>query len=87
MEAKLPSGLIKGHAYSVTDVRRMRQGKGIVAFFKNEKLDMIKLRNPWGQAEWNGAWSDKYVRYGALISYDNGVSSHRNVLSVCDIRV
>ncbi len=61
MEAKLDNGLIKGHAYSITDVRTVKIGSGLIDFFKNEKIDMIRLRNPWGQKEWNGAWSDGFV--------------------------
>uniref|UniRef100_A0A672RVU7 Calpain 5a n=1 Tax=Sinocyclocheilus grahami TaxID=75366 RepID=A0A672RVU7_SINGR len=58
MEARLDCGLVKGHAYAVTDVRKVRLGTGLLAFFKSEKLSMIRMRNPWGQREWNGAWSD-----------------------------
>uniref|UniRef100_A0A8C4QX26 Calpain 5 n=1 Tax=Eptatretus burgeri TaxID=7764 RepID=A0A8C4QX26_EPTBU len=58
MEARTPTGLVKGHAYSVTDVRRVRLGQGLIAFFKSEKLNMIRMRNPWGQKEWTGPWSD-----------------------------
>lgn len=67
MEARLDCGLVKGHAYAVTDVRKVRLGTGLLAFFKSEKLSMIRMRNPWGQKEWNGAWSDRFacisVRY------------------------
>lgn len=58
MEARLECGLVKGHAYAVTDVRRVRLGHGLLAFFKSDKLTMIRMRNPWGQREWNGPWSD-----------------------------
>uniref|UniRef100_A0A3P9HBS9 Calpain 5a n=1 Tax=Oryzias latipes TaxID=8090 RepID=A0A3P9HBS9_ORYLA len=58
MEARLGCGLVKGHAYAVTDVRRVRLGHGLLAFFKSDKLSMIRMRNPWGQKEWNGPWSD-----------------------------
>ncbi|TKS80584.1 Calpain-5 [Collichthys lucidus] len=58
MEARLDCGLVKGHAYGVTDVRRVRLGHGLLAYFKSDKLNMIRMRNPWGQREWNGAWSD-----------------------------
>ncbi|MBN3303416.1 CAN5 protein, partial [Amia calva] len=58
MEARMSCGLVKGHAYSVTGVRKARLGHGLVAFFRAEKLFMIRMRNPWGKTEWNGAWSD-----------------------------
>lgn len=58
MEAKLDCGLVKGHAYAVTDVRKVRLGHGLLAYLKSDKLTMIRLRNPWGQTEWTGAWSD-----------------------------
>ncbi|KAM9811890.1 calpain-5a [Syngnathus typhle] len=58
MEARMPNGLVKGHAYAVTDVRRVRLGHGFLAFFKSNKLEMIRLRNPWGRSEWSGPWSD-----------------------------
>uniref|UniRef100_A0A8C2X4X3 Calpain 5 n=1 Tax=Cyclopterus lumpus TaxID=8103 RepID=A0A8C2X4X3_CYCLU len=58
MEARLSCGLVKGHAYAVTDVRRVRLGHGLLAYFRSDKLTMIRMRNPWGEKEWNGAWSD-----------------------------
>ncbi|XP_076017484.1 calpain-5 isoform X3 [Genypterus blacodes] len=58
MEARLECGLVKGHAYAVTDVRKVRLGHGLLAFFKSEKLQMIRMRNPWGEKEWSGPWSD-----------------------------
>jgi len=59
MEARLACGLVKGHAYAVTDVRRVRLGHGLLAYFRSDKLNMIRKRNPWGQREWNGPWSDR----------------------------
>lgn len=61
MEARLDCGLVKGHAYAVTDVRKVRLGHGLLAFFKSEKLQMIRMRNPWGEKEWSGPWSDRSV--------------------------
>ncbi|XP_051813865.1 calpain-5a isoform X2 [Acanthochromis polyacanthus] len=58
MELRLDCGLVKGHAYAVTDVRRVRLGHGLLAFFRSDKLTMIRMRNPWGQREWTGPWSD-----------------------------
>ncbi|XP_068921299.1 calpain-6 [Petaurus breviceps papuanus] len=51
-------GLVRGHAYSVTAIRKLRLGGRHLAFFKAEKLFMIRMRNPWGKQEWNGPWSD-----------------------------
>ncbi|NWW59192.1 CAN5 protein, partial [Ifrita kowaldi] len=57
-EAETEMGLIVGHAYSVTAIRKLRLGERLVFSFKAEKLFMIRLRNPWGKKEWHGAWSD-----------------------------
>ncbi|NXG23876.1 CAN5 protein, partial [Grallaria varia] len=57
-ETKTEMGLVVGHAYSVTAVRKLRLGERLVFSFKAEKLFMIRLRNPWGKREWHGAWSD-----------------------------
>ncbi|XP_045069666.1 calpain-5-like isoform X3 [Coregonus clupeaformis] len=66
MEARLACGLVKGHAYAVTDVRKVRLGHGLMAYFKSDKLTMIRLRNPWGEKEWNGAWSDSSEEWGKV---------------------
>ncbi|RLV98461.1 hypothetical protein DV515_00010787 [Chloebia gouldiae] len=57
-EAETGMGLIVGHAYSVTAIRKLRLGESLLLSFKAEKLFMIRLRNPWGKKEWHGAWSD-----------------------------
>lgn len=58
-EAETEMGLIVGHAYSVTAIRKLRLGERLVFSFRAEKLFMIRLRNPWGKKEWHGAWSDR----------------------------
>ncbi|XP_040892989.1 calpain-9 isoform X2 [Toxotes jaculatrix] len=49
-EAKTTTGLVKGHAYSITGLEEVN--------FRGQKVQLIRIRNPWGQVEWNGPWSD-----------------------------
>nr|XP_022342765.1 calpain-5-like [Crassostrea virginica] len=58
MEAKTDTGLVKGHAYSVTAVKKIKLGQGILSFLNREYIEMVRCRNPWGGTEWKGAWSD-----------------------------
>ena len=49
-EQENPEGIISGHAYSVVSTHE---------FILNEqKVRLLKLRNPWGSGEWTGDWSD-----------------------------
>ncbi|VEL32549.1 unnamed protein product [Protopolystoma xenopodis] len=65
-EARLPNGLIMGHAYSVTSVKLVgylfyrTRHIDIALPGKTGKIPLVRIRNPWGnEAEWKGAWSDK----------------------------
>jgi len=43
-------GLVGSHAYSLLGAYEVQSKRG--------KVKLLKLRNPWGKTEWNGAWSD-----------------------------
>ncbi|XP_065055645.1 calpain-5-like isoform X2 [Rhopilema esculentum] len=58
MEQRLDTGLIKGHAYGITAVEKIPLGDSFFSSFNTNRLFMIRLRNPWGEKEWNGPWSD-----------------------------
>ncbi|TDH11180.1 hypothetical protein EPR50_G00058130, partial [Perca flavescens] len=49
-EAVTPLNLFKGHAYSVTGAEEVH--------FQGEPVQLLRIRNPWGNKEWTGPWSD-----------------------------
>jgi len=58
-ELKRKMGLVYGHAYSITAVKRVKSISG-------EEVQLVRVRNPWGSHEWNGAWSDSSTEWGSL---------------------
>jgi calpain len=44
------TGLVAKHAYAINGVTQVEYGDGTV--------NLVRLRNPWGHTEWDGAWSD-----------------------------
>ncbi|KHJ89557.1 calpain clp-1 family protein [Oesophagostomum dentatum] len=58
-EAKLPNGLVKGHAYSITGMRIVNGPYG--------QTCILRVRNPWGnEQEWNGPWSDNSSEWRSI---------------------
>lgn len=43
-------GIISGHAYSLLGAYEITHD--------GNQVKLIKLRNPWGEREWNGNWCD-----------------------------
>ncbi|XP_069578377.1 calpain-1 catalytic subunit [Brachyistius frenatus] len=50
MEAVTFKKLVKGHAYSVTAVDEV--------VYRGNMTKLVRIRNPWGEVEWTGSWSD-----------------------------
>ncbi|XP_021024992.1 calpain-9 isoform X2 [Mus caroli] len=61
-EARTSLGLIKGHAYTVTGLDQVN--------FHGQRIKLIRVRNPWGQVEWNGPWSDRMAFKDFKIHFD-----------------
>lgn len=57
VESVLECGLVKGHAYGITALRKIRVGENLLAVCEKSWLYMVCMRNPWGTADWTGAWS------------------------------
>lgn len=57
VESVLKCGLVKGHAYSITAVRKIRVGDNLQSVCRTSRICMVRMRNPWGMADWTGAWS------------------------------
>uniref|UniRef100_A0A4W5P318 Calpain 8 n=1 Tax=Hucho hucho TaxID=62062 RepID=A0A4W5P318_9TELE len=49
-EAVTRQKLVKGHAYSITAAEEVH--------LHGTPVELVRIRNPWGQVEWTGAWSD-----------------------------
>lgn len=50
-DAAEKSGIVKGHAYT------------IVSAYQHGNIRLLKIRNPWGNFEWNGDFSDKSSKW------------------------
>ena len=60
-------GLVDGHAYTVTGM--------------DEKLKLIRIRNPYGADEWNGDWSDTSNKWKTI---DNETKKRLNFVKKND---
>ncbi|XP_033822387.1 calpain-2 catalytic subunit-like [Periophthalmus magnuspinnatus] len=65
-EAVTRQKLVKGHAYSLTGAVEVN--------YRGQKEKLVRVRNPWGQVEWTGAWSDGSSEW----NYVQGDCPHAN---------
>uniref|UniRef100_A0A3B3X5P6 Calpain-2 catalytic subunit n=1 Tax=Poecilia mexicana TaxID=48701 RepID=A0A3B3X5P6_9TELE len=69
-EAITHSKLVKGHAYSVTGADQVD--------YQGDMVQLIRIRNPWGQVEWTGAWSDNSYEWRSVSSEDRERLTNRS---------
>ena len=63
-------GLVTGHAYTLMKAKAWRE----------RKIYLIQLRNPWGEKEWTGDWSDRspkwtdeYKKFFGYVNANDGI--------------
>ncbi|XP_063062016.1 calpain-2 catalytic subunit-like [Engraulis encrasicolus] len=61
--------LVKGHAYSVTGAEEI--------LCRGEMIRLIRIRNPWGEIEWTGPWSDRSSQWEEVSEQDRERLRHR----------
>ncbi|CAH2255659.1 calpain-8 [Pelobates cultripes] len=57
-EAITSRKLVKGHAYSVTGAEEV--------LYRGHTEKLVRLRNPWGEVEWTGPWSDEAPQWNSI---------------------
>ncbi|XP_026091980.1 calpain-2 catalytic subunit-like [Carassius auratus] len=57
-EAVTSLKLVKGHAYSVTGAEEVHSS--------GRQVQLVRIRNPWGQVEWTGPWSDNSKEWNSV---------------------
>ncbi|KAL4612835.1 calpain-2 catalytic subunit-like [Arapaima gigas] len=57
-EAITSQKLVKGHAYSLTGAEEVH--------VRNRVVELVRIRNPWGQVEWTGPWSDNSSEWNSV---------------------
>ncbi|XP_051980041.1 calpain-8 [Xyrauchen texanus] len=57
-EAVTSLKLVKGHAYSLTGAEEVH--------FNGQPVQLVRIRNPWGEVEWTGAWSDNSKEWDSI---------------------
>ncbi|RXN04639.1 calpain-2 catalytic subunit-like protein [Labeo rohita] len=57
-EAVTSLKLVKGHAYSVTGAEEVHS--------YGCPVQLVRIRNPWGQVEWTGPWSDNSNEWNSI---------------------
>ena len=72
VEARRDNGLFAGHAYSL-----LRCFELTLEFIES-KRELAKVRNPWGEAEWNGRWGDDYVIWSIIPKEDKDALNFTN---------
>lgn len=70
-------GIIARHAYTILD-----------AVYSSSGSRLLKLRNPWGEGEWHGSWSDRDYKWsseeGKSLVQELGITRHECSLDDCE---
>ncbi|XP_047426695.1 calpain-5-like [Mugil cephalus] len=66
VESVLDCGLVRGHAYGITAVRKVRLLEKLLKPDGASRLFMVRMRNPWGTTDWTGAWSQRSEQWQQL---------------------
>ncbi|XP_041803801.1 calpain-2 catalytic subunit-like isoform X1 [Chelmon rostratus] len=67
-EAVTALKLVKGHAYSVTGAEELHS--------RGRPVQLVRLRNPWGQVEWTGPWSDGSNEWNSVSKDEKSKLNH-----------
>ncbi|KAL0965037.1 hypothetical protein UPYG_G00275970 [Umbra pygmaea] len=65
-ETRTSSGLVRGHAYSITGLEECDK----VKVTKETKIRLVQMRNPWGIVLWKGPWSVKSKEWSTISIFD-----------------
>uniref|UniRef100_A0A3B3ZGW6 Calpain catalytic domain-containing protein n=1 Tax=Periophthalmus magnuspinnatus TaxID=409849 RepID=A0A3B3ZGW6_9GOBI len=55
LQSVMECGLVRGHAYGITALKKVHVAERLSTGRKSRLL-LLRMRNPWGTTDWTGAW-------------------------------